>query len=116
MRPIDEALNAADAQKNPVYAHIAEKHSVDRSTLSRRHRSITTDRATAHETQSHLTKQQSETLINYIDKLINRGIPSTPAIVRNFIVEILQFVPGVTGLAWLHWKRLGGTLAACQET
>ena len=94
MRPIDEALDAADAQKNPVYAYIAEKHSIDRSTLSRRHRGITTDRATTYETQSHLTKQQSETLINYINKLTNRGILSTPAMVRNFIVEILQFVPG----------------------
>ncbi|PVH90299.1 hypothetical protein DM02DRAFT_470792, partial [Periconia macrospinosa] len=76
MRPIDKALNDLASQDKPDYASIADKYGVHRSTLSRRHRKITTSReiATAN-FKSLLTPQQEKELVEYINKLSVFGLP-----------------------------------------
>ncbi|OCL00560.1 uncharacterized protein K441DRAFT_104661 [Cenococcum geophilum 1.58] len=70
MDPIDAALAALSLQSKPNYTKTAEEYGVERSTLSRRHCNITGSKADGYENQSFLTKQQSQVLVTYINKLI----------------------------------------------
>ena len=51
MGSIEAALEACNRQKPPVYAAIAREYGVDRSTLSRRYRSITAAKPRIREDQ-----------------------------------------------------------------
>ena len=79
--PIDAALAALSLQSKPNYTQTANEYRVDRSTLLRRHRNITGSKADGYNTQSFLTKEQSKTLITFINKLTDRRLPPTVAIV-----------------------------------
>ncbi|KYG40806.1 hypothetical protein M433DRAFT_43283, partial [Acidomyces richmondensis BFW] len=65
------------ASQSPNYASIAKKHGVERTTLSRRARAIHSSRTAQYE-------RQQRTLINYINKLSEAGLPPTPAMVCHF--------------------------------
>jgi hypothetical protein len=95
MRPIDKALNDLASQDKPNYAATADKYGVHRSTLSRRHRKITTSReiATAN-FKSLLTPQQEKELVEYINKLSVFGLPPVISMVRNFAYDICKKMPG----------------------
>ena len=81
MANIEAALAAMKGDEAPVFAHYAAKYGCDRSTLSRRYRGITTSRDAYRESKSLLTQQQSRTLVNYINTLINRSLSPTPTMV-----------------------------------
>ena len=95
MKPIDKALDDLASQDKPNYAATAEKYGVHRSTLSRRHRKITTSReiATAN-FKSLLTPQQEKELVEYINKLSVFGLPPVVSMVRNFAYDIGKKTPG----------------------
>ena len=95
MRPIDKALAACDAQKSPCYQTIADEFHVNRTTLSRRHRGIQTSRENATAIHhSLLSKPQQTELVNYINKLSNKGIPPTVPVVRMLAMDICKTKPG----------------------
>jgi hypothetical protein len=79
MDSIEAALAALDLQSKPNYTQTAKEYCVDRTTLSRRHRNITSSRADGYDSLSFLTKEQSKVLVNYINDLTNRGLPPTVA-------------------------------------
>ena len=79
--PIDAALAALSLQSKPNYTQTANEYRVDRSTLLRRHCNITRLKADGYNAQSFLTKEQSKTLITFINKLTDRRLPPTVAIV-----------------------------------
>ncbi|KIX04029.1 uncharacterized protein Z518_07582 [Rhinocladiella mackenziei CBS 650.93] len=82
------------SQDAPNIAATAKRHNVDRSTLSRRWRRKTGSWEDHVDSMSLLTKQQQKNLVFYINKLTERGIPPTNAMVRNFAHDIWQKWPG----------------------
>ena len=95
MDPIEAALAALSLQSKPNYTQTAKEYGVERSTLSRRHRNITGPKAEGYYSQSFLTKQQSEALVTYINKLMNCGLSPTVAMVRSFGQEITGITLGI---------------------
>jgi len=94
MEPIEVALDAIKSQKKPNYTAVAEEYDVHRSTLSRRHRSVTAARGSRENNSQLLIKQQSKNLVAYINKLTERGIPPSVHMVRRFAYDICQKIPG----------------------
>ena len=71
-----------------VYQQIADKHGVDRSTLSRRHKQIQADQETKSVNQQKLTPQQEAELVKYIEELTACYIPPTREIIQNFALSV----------------------------
>ena len=94
MGSIDAAIDDLASQSAPNIAATATKHDVDRSTLSRRWRGKTGSREDHVDSMSLLTKQQQKNLVSYINKLTERGIPPTHAMIRNFAYDICGKWPG----------------------
>jgi hypothetical protein len=90
MDRINAALAAMKSDEFPVIARYAKEFDCDRSTLSRRYRGVTTSREEYRESMSVLSNQQSASLILYINTLTTRGIPPTPAMIRNFVYDITK--------------------------
>jgi DNA invertase Pin-like site-specific DNA recombinase len=94
MDPIDAALADLALQDSPNYAMTARKYNINRSTLSRRHRGITVSIKEGRQTTSILSNQEEKCLISYINKLTERGIPPTNAMIRVFAHNISGKEPG----------------------
>ena len=91
MQPIEAALESLKSLKSgesPNYTATAKKFGCNRSTLSRRHRSVQGTKAEQYENQRNLTEEQSRVLIDYINKLAARGLPPSNEMLRNFAKEI----------------------------
>jgi hypothetical protein len=88
---IQAAIADLESQERVNYAATAKKWNLDRTTLARRHRgeTVSNQDATSY-ARRQLTDVQEKTLIQYIDKLSNRGLPPTPQIVKNLAEEISQ--------------------------
>ena len=90
---IDE-INSLDPSALINYATVAKSHSteqfkISRSTLSRRHRGVTTSHAEYTSNYSrNLTDVQEDELVSVINKYTARGIPPTSKMVQNFAKEI----------------------------
>jgi hypothetical protein len=78
----------------PNISATAKLYNVDRSTLSRRHREVTNPKPKCHEKEQLLGHQQEQDLVEYINKLTERGLPPTTAMVRNFAEQIAGRRPG----------------------
>jgi hypothetical protein len=92
-----EAINSLEPGKPINYTAIAKKFGVERSTLSRRHRGVTSSKANQYEQQRILTNQHEKELISYINKLTDRGLFASHEMLRNFAKEITGEKPGK------HW-------------
>lgn len=97
MQPIEAALAALESQKVPNIRATAREFSVVHTTLLRRFNGTTTSRAVAINNSRLLTIALEEELINYINHLNDQGLPPTPAMVRNVVMEMAQKPPGK------HW-------------
>ena len=89
---MEKALDALDRQLIPNYAEIGKIFGIERITLMRRHKGISTSKQEA--TSIHhklLTDTQEEALINQINKLIIRGLSSIIYIIKNLIEEIIRY-------------------------
>jgi hypothetical protein len=86
------ALAIADIgdQIAPNYAEYARKYKLVPSTLSRRHRGITTSRKEAtSEHRQNLTIAQEQLLLAHINRLTDRNLPPTAKIVQNIAEEMV---------------------------
>ena len=86
------ALAIADIgdQIAPNYAEYARKYELVPSTLSRRHRGITTSRKEASsEHRQNLTIAQEQVLLAHINRLTDRNLPPTAKIVQNIAEEMI---------------------------
>ena len=99
MDPIQAALEDLRGQTNPNIAATAQKYVVNRSTLSRRFNHDTNPPSVKAQNQQLLDPQQERRLVDYINELTERGIPPTPAMVRNFAFNITGNMPGNS---WSH--------------
>ena len=107
MDSIGKALQALTLQDKPNISATAREYNVDRSTLSRRFKKGSVSRQTKCENQGLLPLQQERTLVLYINKLTENGIPPTPSMIHNFVNDIVQKQPGK---GWSHrfckrWKQ-----------
>ena len=89
MSNIEAALADLRLQDKPNIQATANKHGVNRSTLSRRFNQVTTSREDAYDQQRVLSTIQSKELIKYINELTERGLPPTNAMVHNLAARIL---------------------------
>jgi hypothetical protein len=97
MGSIEEALaelESLEPGKRINYTQVAKKYSVDRSTLSKRHRGVQRSRSYQYENQQVLNNEQSKTLIKWINDLTERGLPPSHEMLRNFAKEISGNRPG----------------------
>jgi hypothetical protein len=91
MAPIDDAtedLGSRDPGERFTLKEIAEKYQVNRSTLGRRWRGLTASRDVGYLNQQALSQQQELELIQYIEKLTERGLLPTREMIRNFSSEV----------------------------
>ena len=86
---IEAAIADLESQDRQNIAATAKKWGVARETLSKRFRGKTVSNQEANSyARRQLTDTQEKTLIQYINKLSNRGLPPTPQIVKNLAEEI----------------------------
>ena len=94
MASIEAALADLALQDLPNYTATAKKFNINRSTLLRRYKGVTVLIKEGRQTTSILSNQQEKELISYINKLTERGIPFTNAIIRVFAQDIFKKKPG----------------------
>ena len=85
-----EACDAAEAAGELSYQKIADKYSLSRSTLSRRHRGVCASRKDGYSSRQKLTPQQEYELCSYIADLTERGLAPTRQMVVNFASEMAK--------------------------
>ena len=88
MDAIEAALEDLKLQDTKNISAVAKIHGVDRSTLSRRWNGVTNPAKVYHKSRQLLHPQQEKDLVQYINELTEKGLPPTPAIVRNFAGDI----------------------------
>jgi hypothetical protein len=91
------AIEPLELGEKLVYAQIARKYGVEPTTLARRHKGASTSLNTRFENQQALHPQQELELLRYIERLTERGLPPTRAMIRSFPSHIAQRELGV------HW-------------
>ncbi len=94
MTLIETALADLALQDSSNYTATAKKFNINQSTLSRRHRNKTAFVKKSKQTTSILSNQQEKELIRYINKLIERDIPSFNVMIRVFAYNISEKQPG----------------------
>ena len=94
MDSIEAALADLSLQDKPKISATADKHKVDRSTLSRRWNKVTRSREDGYNLMRFLSTIQSKALIKYINDLTKRGLPPIVQMVRNLAARITGRQPG----------------------
>ena len=108
MDDIDKALQSLQLQDNPNLSATAKQYHVNRSTLSRRFHGVTHSHVVKHQNQGLLSPAQEKSLVQYINKLTETGIPPTVSMVHNFVYDIAGKRPGIAGPigfargGWIH--------------
>ena len=100
MSSIDDAIAAIESLQpgeQLSYRKIAAQYGCDRTTLARRHQGRASPRSTMALNQQSLHPQQEQELLAYIDRLTERGLPPTRAIIRSIASQIAHKELGV------HW-------------
>ena len=86
---IDEAIDDLKSQECPNVAKTARKHGVDRKALDNRWKGKTVSMKEAVSTfRQALNNTEEEALVGLINKLTDRRMPPTSAIVKNLAEEI----------------------------
>jgi transposase-like protein len=91
MTPIDDAiayLESPEEGADFTLTQIADRHGVNRSTLSRRWRGLTGPRSDGYAQQQLLNPQQEDELVRYIEDLTATSLLPTRQMIRNFASEI----------------------------
>jgi hypothetical protein len=93
MEPIEAAIaeiESLEPGESFSYSKLATKYNVVRSTLSRRHKALTTTRAANAVTRRKMSLQQERELVRYIESLAKRAIFSTREMIQNFASQIAK--------------------------
>ncbi len=98
MTSIEAALADLALQDSSNYIATVKKFNINQSTLSRRHRGKTAFVKKSKQTTLILSNQQEKELIRYINKLIERDIPSFNAMIRVLCIIYLENSQAKTGL------------------
>ena len=109
---IQAAISDLRSQKAHNFTQVAKKYNIQKTTLIRRFKGETVSMAEAHSRdQRLLTNTQESVLIDYIRRLSDLGLPPTPQILENLVVEI---VGKPVGQCWVRrfTKRYENELAS----
>ena len=79
--------------KKRNYSQSGRKFNVNRRTLARRHKGITVSQDQFHQNSQLLSPKQTRLLVDYIKNLTTEGLPPTPAMVRQFVVDMTGKYP-----------------------
>jgi hypothetical protein len=93
MGAIEEALAAIESlgeDEKFTYQKIADRYSVSRSTLSRRHRGVQRSIKEYAVDLQLLSPQQEEELMRYIIRLTEKGLPPTREMIQNFAQHVAR--------------------------
>jgi hypothetical protein len=85
-----EDLETRDDGDDISYQKIADKHNVERSTLTRRARGQNQPRKEAAIARRLLSPQQADEVVDYIESLTAQCLPPTRAMIRNFASTIAK--------------------------
>jgi hypothetical protein len=85
-----EELAALEPGQTFSYSAIAKEYGVVRSTLTRRHKAMSTSINNKNANQQRLTPQQEIELVKYIEELSRRHLPPTREMIQNFASPIAQ--------------------------
>jgi hypothetical protein len=85
-----EELSTYKHGDHPLYAQLAKKYGVERSTLSRRHRAVTGSQEHDILSRQKVTPQQEAELLKHIEELTKQRLPPTRAIIQNFASLIVK--------------------------
>ncbi|RMZ85692.1 hypothetical protein DV736_g6558, partial [Chaetothyriales sp. CBS 134916] len=97
---IDKALAELETQEKPNIAATAKRHGVARKTLSDRwHKKSGTIQDANSNVRQNFTDLQEDVLIEYINKLTDRGFPPTPQILKNIAESVVKRQLGVNWVA-----------------
>jgi Tc5 transposase DNA-binding domain len=87
---IQKAISDLESQETLNYAAIAKKYKITRTTLMRRHKGKTVSNHEARSIyQQLLTDEQENVLLEHISTLSSRGMPPTPQVLKNIVVEMV---------------------------
>ncbi|KAH7552133.1 hypothetical protein BM1_08995 [Bipolaris maydis] len=87
------AIDSQDAEGQLLYRAAAKKFGVELTTLTRRHQNKTQSPAAAAAKRQLLTPPQESELVKYIEKLSDRGLPPSRAIIKNYVAVIAEWEP-----------------------
>jgi hypothetical protein len=93
MDPILAAIDYIESRElgeNISYTQVTSQYSVNRSTLSRRHRRVMEPRNVKDLKQQKLSPKQELELIQYIKGLTKRGLLPTREIIKNFSLFVAK--------------------------
>lgn len=94
MDQLEQAVKYLKEHSEESISSVARNFGVHRSTLSRRARGVQKPSSQKARDQQLLTPAQETRLVKHITTLCDRGIPPTPAILRNLAYEICGTEPG----------------------
>lgn len=94
MSPIDTALKVLHSSDEPNISAVARKYKISRSNLTKRFNGVSQSAVQKNTSQQLLTPQQERTLVDYINKLTQLGLPPTPSMVHNFAYDVVKQQPG----------------------
>ena len=105
MGKIEDAIAELHLQEKKNIQAMADKHGVNRSTLSKRFNGKTGSKVNGYNSQKILTPGQERALINRINDLSKMGLPPSHQMVRNLALEIAGRMPGINwALRWVKHK------------
>jgi len=109
MAPIDLALEELHSLKPGKTVNIiktAEKYGVNRSTLSRRFNGVSRPKQAQYNDQRFLNNEQSNTLIKWVNRLNERGLPPIWQTLANLAKDITGVKPGKNWATWWLKRHL----------
>jgi DNA-binding transcriptional regulator YhcF (GntR family) len=84
------AIESLEPGEQFSYRKIAAEYYCNRTTLARRHQGLASLRSTMAENQQALHLYQEQELLRYIQRLTERGLPPTRALIRRFALDIAK--------------------------
>ena len=89
-----EALRSVKPGEKPNIALAARTYGVNASQLSKRFQGVSGSKEAQYNNQQLLSNEQSATLIRYINRLTENGLPPTHTMLANFAADITGKRPG----------------------
>ena len=87
---IEQAIDDLISQKKPNVAATAKKYNIVRTTLMRRYKGQTSSAEEARSRSTQLlTNTQEKVIVEYLNKLSDRGFHPSPQILENLVTEVV---------------------------
>ena len=102
---VAKAIADLKTQDRTNIAATARKYDLTRETLSKRWRGITESQEDYYLSLQQLTETQETELVEYVNKLTNRGFPPTPQLLKNIAKSLSQKTLGPNWVAHFYQRH-----------